>query len=253
MTLNPTTSLIDPGLPAPHTDGPATANDDLAGIPAAIEIQAAPLPFDERLRAATRRTPVTWALVAANVGLFSAMAATHQRVFYFSPDALLTWGGGLAPRVFDHEWWRAASYMFVHGDLAHLAGNLLFLLLIAPLVERLLGSARFALVYLLAGLGGGLLGMGTYPQHVAVGASAAVFGVYGSSTVAVCAGRHPDLMVGGRAARRSAVAVHRRQPAGPVAGLRAAPGRASRRLRVRLGLRSAVRPPAPTGCGTLDS
>jgi rhomboid protease GluP len=165
----------------PLTDGAATATDE----PAATEMQAAslppkPIPFDEQLRAVTRRTPVTWALAAANVALFAAMAVTYWRLFYFSPNILLTWGGGLAPRVFDHEWWRAGSHMFVHGNLAHLAGNLLFLLLIAPLVERLLGPIRFALVYLVAGLGGGLLAMGTYPQHVAVGASAAVYGVYGA-------------------------------------------------------------------------
>jgi rhomboid protease GluP len=140
----------------------------------------APLPGEERLRALSRWTPVTWVLAAANVSLFAAMALAHRRVFHFSQDALLSWGGGLAPRVFGSQWWRAGSYMFVHGDLAHLAGNLLFLLLIAPLVERLLGSGRFALVYLLAGLGGGFLAMGTYPQHVVVGASAAVYGVYGA-------------------------------------------------------------------------
>jgi rhomboid protease GluP len=136
--------------------------------------------YDDPLKAVTRRTPVTWILVAVNIALFALMALAQQRVFDFSPHCLLTWGGGLAPRVFGTEWWRAVSYMFVHGDLAHLAGNMLFLLLVGPFVERLLGSMRFALVYLFAGLGGGLLSMGTSPQHVMVGASAAVFGVYGA-------------------------------------------------------------------------
>jgi rhomboid protease GluP len=138
------------------------------------------LRVEEPLKAITRWTPVTWMLLAANVALFAAMAVMQQRVFDFSSHCLLTWGGTMAPRVFEDEWWRAASYMFVHGDLAHLAGNMLFLLLIGPFVERLLGSLRFALVYVFAGLGGGLLSMGTSPQHVIVGASAAVFGVYGA-------------------------------------------------------------------------
>jgi rhomboid protease GluP len=136
--------------------------------------------FDERLRSATRRTPVTWALVAASVAWFAAMAVVHGRLFDFPPHVLLTWGGGLAPRVFGDQWWRAGSQMFVHVNLAHLAGNMFFLLLIAPLVERLLGPVRFALVYLFAGLGGGLLAMGTMPQGVVVGASAAITGVYGA-------------------------------------------------------------------------
>jgi rhomboid protease GluP len=119
-------------------------------------------------------------LVAANVALFAGMALMQQRMVDFSPHCLLTWGGALAPRVFGAGCWRAVSYMFVHRDLGHLAGNMLFLLLVGPFVERLLGSVRFALVYLFAGIGGGLLCMGTSPQHVVVGASAAIFGVYGA-------------------------------------------------------------------------
>jgi membrane associated rhomboid family serine protease len=159
--------------------------------------------FDERLLSRTRRTPVTWVLVAANVVLFMAMALTHGRLFHFNSDVLLTWGGGLAPRVFGTEWWRAGSSMFVHGDLAHLAGNLLFLLLLGPLVERLLGSFRLALVYLFAGLGGGLLAMGTHPQQVVVGASAAVYGVYGA--LLGCCLRGPRSIPWRAVAQRSAV------------------------------------------------
>src|SRR6516162_10021438 len=169
---------------APITSGagPAVNEHQPADRPAVTE-KSVTLPvmrYEEPLKAVTRRTPVTWVLVAANVALFAAMALVQQRVFDFSPHCLLTWGGGLAPRVFGAEWWRAASHMFVHGDLSHLANNMLFLLLVGPFVERLLGSMRFALVYLFAGLGGGLLGMGTAPQHIAVGASAAVFGLYGA-------------------------------------------------------------------------
>jgi rhomboid protease GluP len=145
--------------------------------------------IEEPLKAVTRWTLATWMLVTANVLLFVVMALMQQRGFDFSSHCLLTWGGGLAPRVFGNEWWRAASYMFVHGDLAHLTNNMLFLLLIGPFVERLLGPMRFALVYLFAGLGGGLLSMGTSPQHVVVGASSAVFGIYGA--LAGCCLRGP--------------------------------------------------------------
>jgi rhomboid protease GluP len=164
---------------------------------------------EDPLKAVTRWAPVTWVLAAANVSLFAVMALMQQRVFDFSTHCLLTWGGALAPRVFSNEWWRAASYMFVHGDLAHLAGNMLFLLLLGPFVERLLGSVRFALVYLFAGLGGGLLSMGTSPQHVIVGASSAVFGVYGALLGCCLRGPRsiPWRMVGQRAGLLLAYAV----------------------------------------------
>jgi membrane associated rhomboid family serine protease len=171
-------SLLEP-TPTPLAD----SQDVWAEAAEPTVLSPAPPPalsFDERLRSATPRTPVTWVLVAANIILFGAMAVVHGRLFNFTPQALLTWGGGLAPRVFGNQWWRAGSHMFLHGSLAHLAGNLFFLLLVAPLVERLVGPIRLVLVYVFAGLGGGLLAMGTMPQGVVVGASAAVFGVYGA-------------------------------------------------------------------------
>ncbi len=172
-------SLLESTPPTPLVDN-AQASQDISAKAAAAPAPARAISFDERLRSATRRTPVTWVLVATNVALFAAMAVIHGRLFHFTPHVLLTWGGGLAPRVFGEQWWRAGSHMFVHGNLAHLTSNLFFLLLIAPLVERLLGPSRFALVYLFAGLGGGLLAMGTMPQEVVVGASAAISGVYGA-------------------------------------------------------------------------
>jgi rhomboid protease GluP len=172
-------SLHVPPAPVTPEDGPRANEHQPAEAPAVTE-KLPLLRVEEPLKAVTRWTPVTWLLVAANVSLFAVMALAQQRVFDFSSHCLLTWGGGLAPRVFGAEWWRAASHMFVHGDLAHLASNMLFLLLAGPFVERLLGPVRFALVYLFAGLGGGLLSMGTSPQHVVIGASAAVFGVYGA-------------------------------------------------------------------------
>jgi rhomboid protease GluP len=176
-------SLLDAIMTPPLGESPNPSKDHPADLAVAADNQPvppSPTSLAGRFRALMRRVPVTSVLVAANVVLFAAMALTYGRVFHFSQHALLSWGGGLAPRVFGHGWWRAGSYMFAHGNLAHLASNLLFLLLIAPLVERLLGPARFALVYLFAGLGGGLLSMGTSPQHVVVGASAAVYGVYGA-------------------------------------------------------------------------
>lgn len=175
-------SLHVPAEPILLGESPHANEHQSADSPAVTE-KLVTLPLmqvEEPLKVITQWTLITWMLVAANVSLFAVMALMQQRLFDFSSHCLLTWGGGLAPRVFGGEWWRAASSMFVHGDLAHLASNMLFLLLIGPFVERLLGPMRFALVYLFAGLGGGLLSMGTSPQHVFVGASSAVFGIYGA-------------------------------------------------------------------------
>jgi rhomboid protease GluP len=136
-------------------------------------------PFWCRLGSAAQRSPVTVILSALNLAVFATMACLHRRVAEFNTHILMSWGADYAPRTFHGDWWRLVSSMFLHGGLAHMSVNLLFLLLIAPRVERWLGSLRFAVAYGFAGLGGELLALGWFPAHGAVGASAAVYGVYG--------------------------------------------------------------------------
>jgi membrane associated rhomboid family serine protease len=136
--------------------------------------------FRRELEAARRFVPVTAALVASNVLLFAVLAVKQGRVLEFDSHLLLKWGADYGPRTFGaQQWWRLAASLFLHADLAHLAVNLVFLLLAAPLVERLVGSVRFAAVYLFAGVGAGLWALGWFPGALSVGASGAVFGVYG--------------------------------------------------------------------------
>jgi membrane associated rhomboid family serine protease len=97
---------------------------------------------------------------------------------------LVKWGSNL-PRLTlgAGEWWRLLSSAFVHGNLLHLAMNMFALWQAGQLVERIFGSARFAGLYLLAGLGGSLgsLLWGLLTQHPvnSVGASGAIFGIIG--------------------------------------------------------------------------
>lgn len=78
------------------------------------------------------------------------------------------------------EWWRLLTSMFTHYGIVHLVLNMWALYRTGPLLERLLGRASFALVY----LGSGLLGaVGSILFHGdkvwSAGASGAIFGVYG--------------------------------------------------------------------------
>jgi len=71
----------------------------------------------------------------------------------------------------------AALYsLFLHASITHLAGNLLYLAIVGPIVERQLGATRFALLYLLAGCCGLAL-HALVSTTTLVGASPAVFGL----------------------------------------------------------------------------
>jgi membrane associated rhomboid family serine protease len=74
------------------------------------------------------------------------------------------------------------SSMFIHANLMHIVGNMLFLWIFADNVEDRLGHVKFALFYIVCGLAGALLHAITSPQSTVpmVGASGAISGVMGA-------------------------------------------------------------------------
>jgi membrane associated rhomboid family serine protease len=81
----------------------------------------------------------------------------------------------------------ALSALFVHDPASwwHVVGNMAFLVGLGPIVERALGSRRFAVLYVAAGLAGAglhllLAGGSTTPM---VGASGAIFGVLAAAAL----------------------------------------------------------------------
>lgn len=70
---------------------------------------------------------------------------------------------------------------FLHGDFGHLFGNMVFLFIIGFALEGALGSLRFALTYLVAAVGGGLLHVLVHAGDLVptVGASGAISGLMG--------------------------------------------------------------------------
>lgn len=84
------------------------------------------------------------------------------------------------PGSSDRRPWTVLSYMFVHGSLLHLAGNMLVLFVFGPPVERRLGGRAFVSYYLYCGVGAAALALGLssfMPVDPFIGASGAVLGV----------------------------------------------------------------------------
>lgn len=73
------------------------------------------------------------------------------------------------------------THMFLHGDIGHLFGNMLFLFIYGFSLEVALGRLWFLGIYLLSGLGGGILFWAASPGSLVplVGASGAIFGLLG--------------------------------------------------------------------------
>lgn len=92
-------------------------------------------------------------------------------------------GGALAQVNFlvgDGEWWRMFTPVLLHASFMHILFNMWALWVLGPQIERGVGSAAFVTAYLAsAGVGGAFALFMGEPQQIAVGASGAIFGLFG--------------------------------------------------------------------------
>lgn len=122
---------------------------------------------------------ITPILIYLNILVFICMVV--RGISPITPDtqSLLRWGGNFRPLAKNGEWWRLLTYMFLHGGILHLVMNAYALLYIGMFLEPLLGRFRFASAYIMTGICGGLMSIIIHPFTVGVGASGAIFGLYG--------------------------------------------------------------------------
>ena len=130
----------------------------------------------------TRRVPVmTVGIIVVNVLVFAYEFLLPTTAL---ESLIRTWGlipyqlVALEPAAIV----RVLTSMFLHGGVMHLLGNMLYLWIFGDNIESALGSLRFALFYLLCGIGAGLGQVLVSPSSRVpmVGASGAISGVLGA-------------------------------------------------------------------------
>ncbi|MDP8904055.1 MAG: rhomboid family intramembrane serine protease [Chloroflexota bacterium] len=130
-----------------------------------------------RARSGVFTPVVTYAILAVTVGiglLTIFTPRTEELVALLMLDK---------QRVLAGEYWRLLTVTLVHGGLLHLAFNMYALYIVGPLVEVMYGRVLFALVYLLTAAVGSVASYMVFPTS-SVGASGAVFGLFGLLAVA---------------------------------------------------------------------
>ncbi len=125
---------------------------------------------------------VTWAILAVTL-------AIGVSVFFLAPrdaDLFYQWLALTRQGIADGEYWRLFTVVLVHDDglPLHLAFNMYALFLVGPIVEALYGHARFLLLYLACAAAGSAASYLFTGAPIAVGASGAIFGLFGVLLVA---------------------------------------------------------------------
>jgi membrane associated rhomboid family serine protease len=119
---------------------------------------------------------VTYALIAINVAMFVV-----QTILPEFEKELFLWPNGVAH--YD-QFYRLLTSGFLHTGITHIAFNMIALYFTGPALERAMGHTRFLTLYLLSLLGGSVLVYLLTPVGTpTLGASGAIFGLFGASFV----------------------------------------------------------------------
>jgi membrane associated rhomboid family serine protease len=107
-------------------------------------------------------------LVILNCLFFPIVFSEYDGLFVLSRESFL------AGQV-----WRLLTYMFMHAGIVHLAFNMLALWNMGSYLEALMGARRVLIIYFVSGLVGGAWALFWIGDQPLVGASAAIFGLFG--------------------------------------------------------------------------
>lgn len=124
-------------------------------------------------------TPLNKALILINVlvfGLQFLLGGLIDAYFALWPPQAAPLGGP------EFHLWQVLTYGFMHGSLTHLFFNMFALFMFGSDIERLFGSKRYLIYYLLCVVGAALMhlivvSVSNMPPLPVVGASGGVFGL----------------------------------------------------------------------------
>jgi membrane associated rhomboid family serine protease len=128
-------------------------------------------------------SPATYVLIAINVVVYLVEIAGGSGGINNPSGSFVVDYGLFGPFVAEGEWYRLVTNGFLHASLLHIGFNMLLLYLLGRLLEPALGTPRFLVLYFASLLAGSFGVMIIDPNGLTVGASGAVFGLFGAGFI----------------------------------------------------------------------
>ncbi|WP_424556570.1 rhomboid family intramembrane serine protease [Sulfurovum sp.] len=133
------------------------------------------------MRTDIQRYTLTYILIAASSIVYLFSAFFSRSLVDMDMQTLVDMGALFGPlTVLKGEWWRLLSAMFLHGGMTHLLMNMFSLYIVGRGVEMYFDTKSYLSIYFFSGIIGGLVSLYMHPVSVGVGASGAIFGVFGA-------------------------------------------------------------------------
>jgi len=142
------------------------------------QAEAAPAP-PVRVRLPAYPVRVTYFFLGLIILTFIGQFISEQLTGF---DLVAAYGEKINEFIAQGEVWRLLTSVFLHGGILHLLFNAYALYVIGRQVETIYGPLRFSVVYLCAGLAGGVASFLLTPAP-SLGASGALFGLIGAEAV----------------------------------------------------------------------
>lgn len=139
----------------------------------------------KKVKAKSKSLIITIALIAINVLIYIISSLISGSIADIDAMTLLRMGAKYNPYINRGEIWRLFTSTFLHGGIIHITCNMYSLYAVGGQVERIYGKVKYILIYILSALGASALSYLLDPRSLSVGASGAIFGVFGALLVYV--------------------------------------------------------------------
>lgn len=116
----------------------------------------------------------------ATIGIIVANIIVFILSLIYGIDNVAIYAGLYAPAVRDGEIYRLITAAFVHSGLLHIFLNMYALYVVGVQLESFYGSLKYLVIYLFSAVMGSLLSMAFLGNAISVGASGAIFGLFGA-------------------------------------------------------------------------
>src|SRR5450759_1829743 len=126
---------------------------------------------------------ITYILIAINVAVYIYTSVAGGNWLNTSDSVIFQWGQVNGLVLYYGWYWQLFTSMFVHATIAHLVGNMLFLLIFGLRAEEMFSLPEYLGVYFIGGLAGNVLSLALGPNLISVGASGAIFAVFGACII----------------------------------------------------------------------
>ena len=122
-------------------------------------------------------------LIAINLLVFLISAWISKNIFNIDIYTLIIMGAKVNSLIDKGQVWRLITCAFLHGGLIHIFFNMYALKILGPEIEYVYGKIKYLVIYLLSAIEASIFSYIFGPQSVSVGASGAIFGLFGAMLI----------------------------------------------------------------------